>query len=50
MTGSRVLVTGAASGIGQAVAARCLSQGAEVAALDRDGPGLRRWAAGLSPA
>src|SRR5213079_282797 len=47
---SRVLVTGAASGIGLAVALRCLSQGAEVAALDRDGPGLRRAFAGLAGA
>jgi NAD(P)-dependent dehydrogenase (short-subunit alcohol dehydrogenase family) len=31
-----VLVTGAASGIGLAVAARCLAEGAAVAALDRD--------------
>src|SRR6516164_3654009 len=43
-----VLVTGAASGIGLAVAARCLSEGAAVAALDRDGPALGRAVAGLS--
>ncbi|MGN6680192.1 MAG: SDR family NAD(P)-dependent oxidoreductase, partial [Streptosporangiaceae bacterium] len=40
--GLRVLVTGAASGIGFAVAVRCLSDGAEVIFLDRDGPGLHR--------
>lgn len=50
LTGTRVLVTGAASGIGLAAAIRCLSEGAEIAALDRDGPGLQRWLAGLSPA
>src|SRR6266550_4537335 len=43
-----VLVTGAASGIGLAVAARCLSEGAAVAALDRDGPALGRALAGLT--
>jgi NAD(P)-dependent dehydrogenase (short-subunit alcohol dehydrogenase family) len=42
-----VLVTGAASGIGLAVAARCLSEGAAVAVLDRDGPALSRAVAGL---
>jgi NAD(P)-dependent dehydrogenase (short-subunit alcohol dehydrogenase family) len=35
-------VTGAASGIGLAVAVRCLSEGAEVFMLDQNGPGLRR--------
>ena len=44
---ARVLVTGAASGIGLAVAVRCLADGAEVAALDRNGPGLREAFAGL---
>jgi NAD(P)-dependent dehydrogenase (short-subunit alcohol dehydrogenase family) len=43
-----VLVTGAASGIGLAVAARCLAEGAAVAALDRDGPALGRAVAGLA--
>ena len=42
-----VLVTGAASGIGLAVAVRCLSEGATVAALDRDGPAVSRTVAGL---
>jgi NAD(P)-dependent dehydrogenase (short-subunit alcohol dehydrogenase family) len=46
LTGGRVLVTGAASGIGLAVAARCLAEGATVAVLDRDGPALRRAVAG----
>jgi NAD(P)-dependent dehydrogenase (short-subunit alcohol dehydrogenase family) len=43
-----VLVTGAASGIGLAVAARCLSEGAAVAGLDRDGAALSRAVAGLA--
>jgi NAD(P)-dependent dehydrogenase (short-subunit alcohol dehydrogenase family) len=42
-----VLVIGAASGIGLAVAIRCLSEGAAVAALDRDGPPLSRAVAAL---
>jgi 2-hydroxycyclohexanecarboxyl-CoA dehydrogenase len=48
LTAVRVLVTGAASGIGLAVAARCMSEGATVAALDRDGPALGRAVAGLA--
>lgn len=47
LAGARVLITGAASGIGLAVAARCLAEGAEVAALDRNGPGLELAIAGL---
>ena len=47
LAGTRVLVTGAASGIGLAVVARCLAEGAEVAALDRNEPGLRQAIAGL---
>jgi NAD(P)-dependent dehydrogenase (short-subunit alcohol dehydrogenase family) len=47
LTGAPVLVTGAASGIGLAVAVRCLSEGAAIAALDRDGPALSRAVAGL---
>jgi NAD(P)-dependent dehydrogenase (short-subunit alcohol dehydrogenase family) len=47
LTGARVLVTGAASGIGLAVAVRCLSEGAAVAAVDRDGRALDRAVAGL---
>lgn len=50
LTGAGVLVTGAASGIGLAVAARCLSKGAHVAVLDRDGPGLQRAIARLGAA
>ncbi|HXY46082.1 MAG TPA: SDR family NAD(P)-dependent oxidoreductase [Acidimicrobiales bacterium] len=47
LAGSAVLVTGAASGIGLAVAARCLAEGAAVAALDRDGVALARSAGDL---
>jgi NAD(P)-dependent dehydrogenase (short-subunit alcohol dehydrogenase family) len=50
LTGARVLVTGAASGIGLAVADRCLSEGAEVFLLDQNGPGLERAIDGLRPA
>ncbi|MGN6795640.1 MAG: SDR family NAD(P)-dependent oxidoreductase [Streptosporangiaceae bacterium] len=50
LSGSRTLVTGAASGIGLAVAVRCLSEGAEVVFLDRNGPGLQRAIEGLAPA
>jgi NAD(P)-dependent dehydrogenase (short-subunit alcohol dehydrogenase family) len=48
LTGAAVLVTGAASGIGLAVAVRCLSEGATIAALDRDGPAVSRVVAGLT--
>jgi NAD(P)-dependent dehydrogenase (short-subunit alcohol dehydrogenase family) len=48
LTAVAVLVTGAASGIGRAVAARCLAEGAAVAALDRDGPALGRAVAELT--
>jgi NAD(P)-dependent dehydrogenase (short-subunit alcohol dehydrogenase family) len=48
--GARILVTGAASGIGLAVAVRCLSDGADVVFLDRNGPGLQRAIDGLGPA
>jgi NAD(P)-dependent dehydrogenase (short-subunit alcohol dehydrogenase family) len=39
-TGRRAVVTGAASGIGQAVAMRLLREGVEVVAADRNGAGL----------
>jgi NAD(P)-dependent dehydrogenase (short-subunit alcohol dehydrogenase family) len=50
LSGTAVLVTGTASGIGLAVTARCLSEGATVAALDRDGAALSRAVAGLPAA
>ena len=37
----RVLVTGAAAGIGRAIADRCRADGYEVIGVDRDGDGLR---------
>ncbi len=40
LDGRPVLVTGAASGIGRATCRRLASEGAKVAALDRDGDGL----------
>jgi NAD(P)-dependent dehydrogenase (short-subunit alcohol dehydrogenase family) len=36
LAGRRILITGAANGIGLASVARCLAEGASVAALDRD--------------
>jgi meso-butanediol dehydrogenase/(S,S)-butanediol dehydrogenase/diacetyl reductase len=42
LTGKRVLVTGAAGGIGTATVARFLEEGARVAALDRDDAALHR--------
>ena len=39
-TGKSAVVTGAASGIGQAVARRLLREGAAVIAVDRDAAGL----------
>jgi NAD(P)-dependent dehydrogenase (short-subunit alcohol dehydrogenase family) len=49
-SGKRAVVTGAASGIGQAVAHRLLREGAEVLAADRDESGLAPVvAAGATP-
>ncbi len=45
LSGRRALVTGAASGIGAAVAARLAAEGAEVHLLDRDGEGVAKVAA-----
>ena len=46
-TGRRIVVTGAASGIGRAVATMAAAEGASVACLDRDGQGASTVAAGL---
>ncbi len=42
MAGQRVLVTGAASGIGEATVHRFLQEGSRVAVLDWDEEGLKR--------
>lgn len=42
-----VIVTGAAQGIGRAIAQRCAAEGAAVALVDLDGPGLDATAASL---
>jgi NAD(P)-dependent dehydrogenase (short-subunit alcohol dehydrogenase family) len=47
LTGKRVLITGGASGIGAATAARFLEEGAVVCVLDRDGQGLKQIQARL---
>ena len=49
LSGKRVLITGGASGIGAATAARFLEEGARVAVLDRD-PAARERIAGELPA
>ena len=48
LTGRRVLVTGAASGIGKACAERFARAGANVIVLDRDGQGAERVAAEIA--
>jgi NAD(P)-dependent dehydrogenase (short-subunit alcohol dehydrogenase family) len=41
LAGARVLVTGAAGGIGRSIAARCAQEGARVALLDLDGAAVQ---------
>ncbi len=50
LDGEAVLVTGAASGIGLAIATRCLDEGAVVAALDNNGPALEEAIGSLAAA
>ena len=47
LAGKRALITGAASGIGRAAAARFVAEGAAVALVDRDGPRVVEAAAEL---
>src|SRR6478736_7024060 len=47
LSGRTALVTGAASGIGRAVAARLAADGARILVLDRDGAGAKEVAADL---
>ena len=48
LEGRRIVVTGAASGIGAAVARLAAAEGARVACFDRDGEGAKALAASLS--
>lgn len=48
LAGRRVVITGAASGVGKATAETFVREGARVALLDIDGPGLAAVAAALS--
>ena len=50
LSGTTALVTGAASGIGRAVALALAAEGVRVALLDRDAPGIRVTADGCSRA
>lgn len=47
LEGRRILITGAASGMGRAIAALFASEGAKVALLDRNGPAVVKYAAEL---
>lgn len=50
LTTKHIMVTGAANGIGRAVAEACVSEGATVALLDQDGDNVERLAAQLRSA
>ncbi|KPQ22269.1 SDR family oxidoreductase [Halomonas sp. HL-93] len=47
LNAKHILVTGAANGIGRAIAEACVQEGATVALLDRDGEGIERLVAQL---
>ncbi len=50
LIGKTALVTGAASGIGAAIAAKFVAEGAHVLVTDIDGAAASRWAGALGPA
>lgn len=50
LSGRRVIITGAARGIGAAIATTFAAEGASLALLDRDGDGVRRTAEALGAA
>lgn len=50
LAAKHILVTGAATGIGRAIAEACVHEGATVALLDRDGDGVERMATQLCSA
>lgn len=50
LAGKRIFLTGAAQGIGLAIAEECLKEGAKLFLVDRDGPMLRDSANSLSAA
>lgn len=50
LTGKRIFLTGAAQGIGLAIAEECLKEGARLFLVDRDGPLLAETAARLGAA
>ena len=48
LAGRRIAITGAAQGIGKAIAAACAREGAALFLVDRDGPGVARVAERLA--
>jgi len=50
LSGKTAIVTGAASGIGRAIALRLAAEGCPVGVFDRDGPGAEAAAAGIAAA
>lgn len=50
LAGKRIFLTGAAQGIGRAIAVECLKEGAKLFVVDRDGPLLEETVAALGAA